>query len=491
MKPRPYQSKVIGDVRDAYRGGSRAVLVVVPTGGGKTVIFSLVSEGTVAKGRRVVVLVHRQELIKQASEKLQQAGVDHGVIAPGRTATRDLCQVASVQTLAARLGDPRYKPPHLIVVDEAHHATAAQWAAILAEYSQAYVLGVTATPQRLDNRGLGTKAGGPFDTLIEGPTISELMAEGYLTRTKVFSPPDPPDMSEARIMAGEFTAKSMEEIVGKPQIVGDAVAEYIKHCPGAPAILFSPTVAHAEVMAAAFRKAGFRAAAASAKTKNREAIIAGLETGEVQVLCSCDLISEGLDIPAVACVILMRRTMSLSLYLQQVGRGLRPIWGKPLGAWAETKEGRLAAIAASSKPHLIVLDLVANWIAHGLPEDDREWSLDGIKPKTGEKEPKAMQCSACYAVHEPFRICPTCGAVVEIEGGRKREIEHVGGELQEVTAERQKARRAMIAALSYEEAAGMAQSLEEMKEIGEARGYKTSWAAKEWREQERRRKKAA
>jgi len=409
---RPYQSDAVERVREALRSGCRAPLLVAPTGAGKTVIFSFVAAGAASKGKRVLILCHRKELIRQASRKLYDAGVEHGIIAPGFTPTRDLVQVASVQTLARRIAKAR-EPFDLIVVDEAHHAVAGQWATVAAAYPGALMLGVTATPERLDGRGLGIAAGGCFDALVMGPTVAELVAGGFLTPTRIFAPAEAPDLSGVRIKGGDYDAHALSDAMAAPKLVGDAVDHYRRHAAGLPAILFSPSVAHAETMAEAFRAAGFRAVAASGQSAaaDRDAAIAGLATGAVQVLCSCDLISEGLDVPAVGAVILLRPTKSLGLYLQQVGRGLRP---------------------APGKTHLLILDHAGNTLRHGPPEMAREWSLEGRpkKKKADDDAPPARQCPECFAVFEPAPRCPECGFVFPV---KSREIEHVDGQLSDVT----------------------------------------------------------
>jgi superfamily II DNA or RNA helicase len=227
------------------------------------------------------------------------------------------------------------------------------------------------------------------------------------------------------------------------------VAHYAKHTPGQAAIVFSPSVAHAEAMAAAFRAAGWRAVAASGQTeeRQRDAAIAGLGTGAVQVLCSCDLISEGLDVPAVGAVILMRPTKSLALFLQQVGRGLRP---------------------APGKTHLTVLDHAGNTLRHGPPDMPREWSLNGRPKKEQEKAPPARQCPECYAVHAPAPVCPECGFVYPVT---RREIAHVDGELAEVTAE-MAAKWGKHIPLSHVLRNARDQDL---AAIAKARGYKPGW----------------
>jgi len=447
---RDYQQTAVDHVRDAYRSGARAPLLVLPTGGGKTVVFSHVAANAAGRGNTVLILVHRRELIRQASAKLRDAGVPHGIIAPGHTPTRDACQVASVQTLGRRLSDPRYPVPSLIIIDEAHHAVAGQWATICAAYPEARLLGVTATPQRMDGLGLGIEAGGPFDHLVLGPSMADLIERGFLTPARVFAPAEAPDLSGVRTRGGDYEAGALAQAMAAPRIVGNAVEHYARHTPGLPAILFSPSVAHAEATAEAFRAAGWRAVAASGSTEPaaRDAAINGLATGAVQVLCSCDLISEGLDVPAVSTVILLRPTKSLGLYLQQVGRGLRP---------------------APGKTHLTVLDHAGNTLLHGMPDAPRDWTLAG-RERGKKKDPieASRQCPSCFAVHTPAGECPECGHQYETA---PREIEHVEGDLSEVDA----ARLTALRQRPLRELLRAAQDRDALKEIARARGYKPGW----------------
>lgn len=465
IKLRDYQQTAIEGVREAFRAGHRAPLLVAPTGAGKTVMFGFVASETAKRGRRVLILAHRRELIRQASRKLTETGVAHGIIAPGNTPTRDLVQVASVQTLGRRLN--RAEAPDLIVIDEAHHAVAGQWAQIIAAYPQARLMGVTATPERMDGRGLGVEAGGCFDALVMGPAVADLVTGGFLTPTKIWAPSEAPDLSGVRTRGGDYDAGALADAMAKPQIVGDAVVHYQKHAPGQPAILFSPSVAHAEAMAEAFRAAGIRAVAASGATDpgKRDAAIAGLATGAVQVLCSCDLISEGLDVPAVGAVILLRPTKSLGLYLQQVGRGLRP---------------------AAGKTHLVVLDHAGNTLRHGPPEMPREWGLAGRPKKKRDQDdvPPARQCPECFAVHAPAACCPECGHEYETKA---REIEHVAGELQDVT-DTMAARWGKHIPLSkvLRDARD-----EDLAAIARARGYAKGWVWHMRRQREQRRHERA
>lgn len=461
---RDYQQTAIEGVREAFRAGHRAPLLVAPTGAGKTVMFSYVAMATASKGRRVLILVHRRELIRQASRKLTETGVPHGLIAPGNTPTRDAVQVASVQTLARRLHHDR-AAPDLIVIDEAHHAVAGQWATVVAAYPSAKLLGVTATPERMDGRGLGTVAGGPFDSLVMGPSVASLIEGGFLTPARIFAPAEAPDLSGVRTRGGDYDAGALADAMSKPKLVGDAVEHYRRHADGLPAIVFSPSVAHAEAMAEAFRAAGYRATAASGETeqRQRDAAISGLGNGAVQVLCSCDLISEGLDVPAVGAVILLRPTKSLGLYLQQVGRGLRP---------------------APGKSALIVLDHAGNTLRHGPPDMPREWSLKGRPKKEKEKVDPARQCPECFAVFAPAPTCPECGYVYPV---KSREIDHVHGDLSDVTSDLA-ARFGRHVPLSK---VLRGASDADLALIAKARGYKPGWVWHQRQQRAARRAEAA
>lgn len=472
IKLRDYQDLAVEALRSSFRAGRKAVLLVLPTGGGKTIIFSYITSHAAAKGNRVYILVHRQELLKQASDSLDSLGVEHGLIAPGYPMTGDRVQVASVQTLVRRLDKvPR---PTLLVIDEAHHASATSWAKVIEHYKPA-LLGVTATPCRLDGKGLGVDSGGYFEDMVGGPNMRELIDNGYLTRPVVYAPPGRLDLSTVKSRFGDFKQKDLAEAMDKPTITGSAVEHYRKLCPGAPAIAFCVSVAHAEHVAAEFRAAGFRAASVDGTTPEgeRKGLITALGRGNLDVLASCDIISEGTDIPVVGAAILLRPTQSLSLYIQQGGRALRPVYAK--GYDLSTKEGRLAAIAASDKKAAIILDHVGNCLRHGMLDEEREWSLDGKPPRKGgfkeaEESLNVKQCPKCFAVHDKQPECPLCGHVYDIEDPVP---EQVAGELQEVTPEE-------IAAIKADRRRkqGAAKTLEELKEFGRSMGYKPGWAAK-------------
>lgn len=441
---RKYQQISIDNVRMAFRSGRRRPLLVLPTGGGKTVCFSHITAGAASKGNRVMILVHRQELLNQCSRALESLGVPHGAISAQRTADpTHLVQIASVQTLVRRFD--RVQAPDLIIADEAHHAVAGSWAKVIAQYPQARVLGVTATPCRLD----GSNLGDVFDELIVGPQVSELMAEGYLCPVSYYAP-STVDLAGVHTVAGDYNRKELNERVDRPTITGDAISHYRKLADGLPCVVFCASVAHAENVCGQYVAAGYRARVleGSMPDADRAAAVDDLASGRISHLVTVDIVSEGFDLPVVTVCQMLRATQSLGLYLQQLGRVLR------------THPGKQKAI---------VLDHVGNVLRHGFAEDVREWSLEGSmrsNRKGGDNGPKYRQCPQCYAVHAPAPQCPQCGATHAIED---RTPEQVAGELEELKAsEHREARREQ----------GRAQTLNDLIAIGRQRGMKNpyGWA---------------
>jgi DNA repair protein RadD len=350
---RSYQTAGVSDIRARFAQGARRVLYQAPTGSGKTVLFAYVVQNATARGNRVVVLGHRQEIVEQIDTALTDLDVPHGIIAAGHDETSAPVQVASVATLVRRL-DRLQHGVDLLVVDEAHHAVAGTWRTIMSHVPQAKVLGVTATPERLDGKGLRDA----FDTLALGASVSELIESGYLAPFTAYAPARELDLSAVHTRLGDYATDQVADVMSDVVIIGSAVEEYTRLCAGAPAIAFCVDTGHSKLVAERFAKAGYRAAHVDGDTHKdkRRALIQALGTGELQVLTNCGLISEGLDVPAATAAILLRPTKSLALYLQQVGRALRP---------------------APGKSKALILDHAGNTYRHGPADAPRAWSLDG------------------------------------------------------------------------------------------------------------------
>lgn len=447
IKLHQYQKEAITNIRKEFKNGKKSVLLVMPTGSGKTYSFSYIAKLAAEKGSRVLILVHRVELLRQSSNSIKHFDIEHGLINPKYTPNLHASvQVASVQTLVNRL--ERINPPDLIIVDEAHHATAGSWRKVIDYFPMAKVLGVTATPIRGDGKGLNSM----FDCLVMGPQISELIDMGFLVKPVIYAPPKKIDLSEVKIVRGDYDKQEIVNIMDKPTITGDAVQHYKKLCSGVPAVVFCVSVIHAENVAEQFRLAGYTSYSVDGSMDDsvRSRILNGLGDGSIQVVTSCDLISEGTDIPAIGCAILLRPTYSKSLYLQQVGRALR---------------------ISKGKKEAIILDHVGNVMEHGFPDDEQQWTLDGTKKgkrnkKDNEETIKADQCESCYAVYEPADYCPYCG--FENKKKKQRDIEEVAGNLERLEREeQQKIARKEV---------GKARSLESLLEVAKQRGYKPSWA---------------
>ena len=401
MNLRPYQQQLVTEIRGQYQLGHRSVLAVLPTGGGKTVCFSYIAQAASIKGNRVMILVHRAELLDQASRAMP---VPHGIIAANRG--MDLShtvQVASVQTVARRLHLLPRDFFQLIVVDEAHHTSAGTWDKTIQHFHAAKLLGVTATPIRGDGRGLG----GHYQVMVEGPTAQQLTDDGYLAPAKVLAPPGF-DSAGLRKRMGDFDTKDAEQRVGT--IMGDCVNHYRKHLDGQTAIAFCCSVAHAEATARLFQSAGIAAASidGTMSGERRRDLLSELGTGRLRVLTSCALIGEGVDVPSVGGCILLRPTASVGLHLQMIGRCLRPQDGK----------------------RAVVLDHVGNTLRLGHHLEPREWSLDGGAKQTREQAPSVKVCPQCFATSaSQAQVCSDCGHEFRAE---VRELKVVEGELVEI-----------------------------------------------------------
>lgn len=446
---REYQLNGVEQLRRSYAKGRRSPLYVLPTGGGKSAVFGFVASEAQKKGKRALILVHRQELLIQASKTLTEFDVAHGLISPKFKGNDFPIQIASVQTVARRLNI--YKDQFdLVVIDEAHHAVASSWANVIASQSSAKLLGVTATPWRMGGQGLGLKAGGAFDDLIIGPSTKWLISNGFLAPYRLFLPPTGVDLSGVKISKGDFDVSQLDQLMSNPKITGRATDHFQRYLAGKTAIAFCVTINHAQIVAAEFRSRGLRAETISGESTDfeRADLLRRLGSGELDVLTSAELIGEGIDVPSVGGVMLLRPTHSLTLHLQQIGRALRFIQGKTA----------------------IILDHVGNSLRHGLPDTEREWTLES-RPKKKKSleslELKIRQCPVCFGAHEPADECPHCGHVYE-SGGRG--VEQVDGELEELTdadrermnwVRRQEVRRA--------------RTKEELEKIARERGYKPGW----------------
>ena len=440
---RPYQQQLIDDIGHEFSEGRRRVCAVAPCGAGKTIMTAWMARGTALSGRRAIFMVHRQELIEQTSATFTAMGIRHGLIAAGAAKEYDLpVQIASVQTLIHRLHE--VQPPDLLICDECHHIVANTYRRILEHFAAAYVLGVTATPERIGGQGLGEI----FQSLVLGPTAAELITAGNLTPYDYYAPPSKFDPAAAHVRFGEYVKGDLINQMDDADVIGDIVANYKKLAAGKRAICYCINRAHSEHVAASFRAAGIPAAHVDGETHKavRARTIEDFRLGKIQILCNAELLGEGFDVPAMEAVILARPTASLTLYIQQSMRPLRPDPTNP-------------------NKRAVIIDHVGNVFRHGMPDEDREWSLE-----TRKKKPRTMAikiCPACYtAVPSTARTCP-CGHVF---GGTQEErtFTEKDGTLTKIEEIKRKKRQEV----------GMARSVADLTAIALRRGYSLRWVSR-------------
>ena len=416
MQLRPYQAKAKEDIYGAWDQGFVNALAVLPTGAGKTVLFSeIIKEHQGAS----CAIAHRQELVSQISLALARDKVRHRIIGPKSVVKlcvnlhmlelgasyydpSSTCAVAGVDTLVRR-GDELngwLESVTLCVQDEAHHVLESnKWGTAFKMFPNAKGLGVTATPLRADGKGLGRHVDGLFDTMVEGPGMRDLIEMGFLTEYRVFAPPS--DFvrpgAEAIGTTGDFSHVKLKAAVKKSHIVGDVVTHYQRIAPGKLGVTFTDSVETATEIAAQFNAAGVPAAVVSAKTPDAEriAILRRFKNRELLQLVNVDLFGEGFDLPAIEVVSMARATESYALYVQQFGRALRLL------------DGKLFAL---------IIDHVGNVERHGLPDARREWTLDRREKRGKSKASDAIPvraCPACTAVYERiYNACPFCGHIM-------------------------------------------------------------------------------
>jgi DNA repair protein RadD len=440
---RQYQLEIIEAARQTFAKGKCSPLIVAPTGSGKTVMFSEFTHQLKAKGRRVLILAHRDELLDQISESLNNFNVEHSVMKAGSAVSKAQVVVGSVMTCVRR-EMPSFD---FIIHDESHHVTLnSGWGKIIKQINPKWMLGVTATPCRLDGAPLGEV----FDSMILAPSTRWLINNGYLSSYRAFAASSP-NLKGVKSRAGDFISSQVEELMNTPQITGSAIKEYELHANGKRAIVFCSTVKHAEQVRDEFLNAGHSAESLDGTMDKltRKSIVNNFKLGKIKILTSVNVVSEGFDLPAIEAAILLRPTQSLSLYLQQVGRALR------------TYEG---------KQHAIILDHAGNIQRHGLPCLEREWSLDKkIKPvKSTESEPSVKICPQCFGAQTSTnKTCVYCQFNFPV---KTKEIEVQDGELKEIDLN--------AARLNKRIENRSAQTFEELVRLGRQRGYKNpkGWA---------------
>lgn len=434
---RPYQRDLVDRVQGAWREGYQAPCVVLPCGGGKSVIVAQITKNVIENGGTVLFLVHRKELVAQIYATFVRFKIDI-----------ERCRIEMVQTLSRH--PEKIANPDLIITDENHHSLAKSYKKIYEHFKDSKRLGVTATPERLGGMGLKEVN----DILIEGVTAKWLIDNYYLSPYLYYAPPVMENLPKFHTRKGDYIQSEVTDFFRQKKIYGNVIKQYRKIADGKQAICYLPTVEFSKEISQKFNNAGISSAHIDGETPSvvRNAIIEKFRQGEIKILCNVDIISEGFDVPDCECAILLRPTKSLTLFIQQSMRCMR------------YKEGKTA----------VIIDHVGNYLEHGFPDDDRQWSLDGHPKKSIKQgEMPVKVCPRCYCtVSLNTYQCTNCGYEFE----RKTETtQTLDVDLKRLDiAEREKLRfeNKIRRMLSYKEC----QTYNELLEFARQHNYKKGWA---------------
>lgn len=401
MKLRPYQQRAVAHVTEAWREGARSVLLVMATGAGKTQTFTHLEGEAVRSGGSGLILVHRRELATQACNRLRDFGIDFGLIMNGEHERPHApVQVATVQTLVRRMGGwvgPFLKRVKLAVADEAHLSVAETWRVALAACPNALILGATATPYRISGKSLASQ----YDALVVGATPRELRELGALCPFVGYGYHRPnleQQLAEVKSTGGDYNEAQLGEIMSGSVIVGGIVERWLETASNLSTVAFCSTVKNSLELTEAFRKRGVAAEHidGNTPTAQREAVLKRVEAGITRVLCNVGIAVEGLDIPRLKCCIDAAPTKSLARAIQKWGRVRRPWADCRSCGISDAPEGGRCKHCGSGNLFLYTArlhDHSFNVAAHGLPDDERDYSLDARKTK-----PKPLsQCGQCFA----------------------------------------------------------------------------------------------
>lgn len=456
---RPYQQHGLDLLRESLRRGNRRVMFYLPTGGGKTECAAAIFLAATAKGKSAAFICNRIELVGQASRRFHGVGLDHGILqADNSRGEWKRVLVGSIQTIASR-GISEFD---LIIVDEAHGcAASAAYHKVFEQFKDVPIIGLSATPFV---KGLGKEhaaiGGKLFEDLVVPTTIRGLIDLGFLVDVEIFGPSEP-DLSEVKIVAGEYHQGQLEEAVDKGALIGDIVEHWKKLAGNQRTICFATSIEHSKHIVEQFQAEEIPAAHIDAYTpeNERRIIIDAFKRGEYLILSNCAVLAEGFDCPAAAVMILARPTRSLARYIQMAGRVLRP---------------------AEGKTKALILDHSGTARRLGFPTDDLPLELDDGKPRkqsnSERKEPLPRLCPNCsYLMPPRTPTCPACG-----RQRSREEMWVIEGELKKLErgAEKSDAKRSNREWTWDQKAVFMG----ELRQIAFEHGYREGWAANKYRE---------
>lgn len=416
-----YQQKIRDRMDDYFSHGGSRLLIQAPTGSGKSVIMCDWIESVRNEGKPIYFVTSSKSLLRQFSDHLTEIGLPHGIIAPGAPTLRYKVQVISAQSLMNRAH--LIDEPYAVLFEEAHHSTSATFKKIIDLWPHVKLAGMTATPERPD----GTPLGDIYDEMLLSPGVRWFIDNGYLSDYDYFVPQDLDTSGIHRVM-GDYNKKELDErLKASTGRIGSLVENYQKYAEGKIGIAFGTSIEDSENIAKRFIEKGYDMKALHSKmTYNLQDILNSCRTGEQRLISSCDLIGEGVDVKGLEVMLDARPTQSLVVQMQHWGRVLRAKYAD--GYDLTTKEGRLAAIEAGGKKKAIILDFSSNYSRHGLPDDERDWSLE---PKTAKKKVQEKstlkRCPNCMRpIPRLASNCPHCNYQFTTAGYARQIIERSG-----------------------------------------------------------------
>lgn len=430
---RPYQKDALTEIRKHYSKSQKKVLLHLATGGGKTVVFCQVLKGARDKGKHAIMVVRGRKLVDQASQRLDREGVEHGVLMAGHKKYAPMfpIQVCSIDTLRARKLRPK---ADLIVIDEAHLATSKSYMDFIADYPEAFLLPVTATPYT--EKSLRHLA----DHVVKPIKIQELIRQGFLVPARYFAPslPDLTGVKTTNTSEGrDFNNKQLTTVMEDGQLMGDIADHWLTLAKGRPTLAFCVSVSHSKRLTEYLNERGIRAKHVDADStdEERQEAINALEDRRLDIICNVGIFCTGVDIPCVSCIVFARPSKSLNLYIQQAGRGTRP---------------------ASGKQDFIILDHAGNVLRHGFICEEKEANLDAKTKEKAEPVVSPKQCEVCFAVYRGA-VCPSCGNQNE---AKARKFSVIDGNLKE---------------LKPEDLDPIKKYIDNLKRLRKEKGYKQGW----------------
>lgn len=443
IKLRDYQEDLYNKIRNEFAKGHKGVCCELPCRAGKSYIMAKIAQSSSNKEKKVLILAHRNSLINQHKELFESLELENKNI-----------RIESVFTEVNHLGENG--PVDLIIIDEGHISGASSYQKVCEYYNCRRIL-FTATPARLDGKPLNLA-----DVLVSGISITELIKRNCVSDFDYYAPNLDINIDKVSKVAGDYNNKELGNAVRKPTIYGDILKYYKMLGDNRQAIAYCVNIEHSKDVCQLFNDNGIKAAHMDAKTneKEREKIMDEFKKGNIQILCNCNLISEGITLPSASVGLLLRPTLSLPLYIQQACRVLTPVEGKKA----------------------VIIDYVGNVFRHGLPTDDREWSLKGsVKPYYNENDDGTLKirvCQNCFSTFKTAPVCPYCGATYQTTAVEIQNMKEI--ELKKIKEEKERKRQEIMKRTSEKvknyKKPEECKNFYELVEMGKRFGYKPGWA---------------